>query len=115
MNKLYAIAAATAVSIAAWVICNVIAYGAQANYAGVITVGAVSGLLVGLACLVFKSVNPIVSGIVTMLGAYIGVAALFIWIGIAHLPEINLELAWTVCVMALVGAVSGYGYKLVAR
>lgn len=115
MNKLYAIVAAALISTAAWVICNFIALGTEANYSGVVTVGAVSGLVVGFACLAFKWVNPIVMGAVVTNAVCVGVGALFIHQGVAKVPEISLELVWICAVMSAIGAASGFGYKLVAR
>ncbi len=116
MNKLYAIIAATAVNIAAWMLCNVIALGVEANYIGVVTVGAVSGLVVGLACLAFKWVNPIVMGAIVTNAVCAGVFALFIYQGFIRVTQMmSLEILWVIAVMSVIGAASGFGYKFVAR
>ena len=115
MNTLKGIILATIASTLAWVIVNFIALGTQANYPGVLTVGIVSGVVVGIGCAVFKFVNPIFMGIVVTLSACVGFGAFLIHLGVANVPELSLELVWIAFVMSLIGAVSGFGYKIGAR
>jgi len=115
MNKLIGILASAAVCTAAWVICNFIALGTTANYPAVVTVSAVSGLIIGIGCAVFKFVNPIFMGVMVTLFTCLGLGAFFVYIGVAQAPAVSLELVWIAAVMSAIGAASGFGYKVGAR
>lgn len=115
MNKLIGILSSAVVCTAAWVICNFIALGTEANYSAVVTASAVSGIIIGIGCAVFKSVNPIFMGVMVTMFTWLGLGSYMIYIGVANTPVISLELVWIAAVMSAIGAASGFGYKLGAR
>lgn len=115
MNKLIGILVSAAVCTAAWVICNFIALGTTANYPAVVIVSAISGLIIGTGCAVFKFVNPIFMGVMVTMFTWLGLGFFFIFIGVADTPVISLELVWIAAVMSAIGAASGFGYKVGAR
>ncbi len=114
-NKLVGIALSAVVCALSWAIANYIAYGMEARYVAVLTVGSVSGLAIGLGCAVFSKVNPIFMGVVVTLFVWLGLAAVLIFVGVGRIPPVSLELVWVVAVMSAIGAASGFGYKLGAR
>lgn len=115
MNKLIGIIASTVVSTLAWCLVNFIALGTTANYTAVITVGAVSGLVIGIGSAVFYIVNPIVMGVVCTMSVFFALTTVLVSIGVIPVPAISLELAWALVVVALIGGSTGFGYKLGAR
>lgn len=115
MNKLAGILASTVVCALGWALANYIAYGMEAKYAAVLTIGSVSGLVIGLGCAIFSKVNPIFMGVTVLNSIWLGLAAFLVSIGVGHMPSMSLELVWIVFVMSAMGAASGFSYKLGAR
>lgn len=115
MNKLIGILACTAVCTLSWVIVNYIALGTSANYQAVTTLGVVCGLLIGIACVVYSEVNPIIMGVTVTLTVWLALAAALFVVGVGPFPAITLELILVITLMTIISAVSGFGYKIAAR
>lgn len=115
MNKLIGILACTAVCTLSWVIVNYIALGTSANYQAVTTLGVVCGLIIGIACVIYNEVNPIIMGMSVTLTVWLSMAAVLFIVKVGHLPAISLELLLVITLMIIIGAISGFGYKIAAR
>lgn len=101
-------------AIVAAVISNVgidwIAFGNNLNFVVSLGVGAALGVIVGVACMVFK-IKPILVGIVTLAGLLVVIILAVLWFGQNHSP---IGFAWVLPLLSVMatGALSGFGYKL---